>query len=159
MTVEIRYGVVFGKCDASDWIDWEVELTEEEEAAYNHAIKMRIPLSEVSELEEALSRAYSEIEEQEIENGIDFGDEYVLECTGRYSVDPDEINELVQNRDGHALRFFMLEELSDEELNEWDANDLEELPDVCDFDEGFKASSPYDGGWCLNVEFCDPNEE
>ena len=27
-SVEIRYGVTFGKCDSSDWIDYEVELTD-----------------------------------------------------------------------------------------------------------------------------------
>ena len=26
MTVEIRYGVIFGKCYGSDWIQWEVDL-------------------------------------------------------------------------------------------------------------------------------------
>ena len=62
MTVELRYGVTFGKCDSSDWIDWEIDLTEEEEAAYNNAIKMRIPLSDVEELQTALDRAYDDIE-------------------------------------------------------------------------------------------------
>ena len=30
-TVEMRYGVTFGKCDSSDWIDYEIELNDEEE--------------------------------------------------------------------------------------------------------------------------------
>lgn len=31
--VPIRHGVTFGKCDSSDWIDYEVGLTEAEAAA------------------------------------------------------------------------------------------------------------------------------
>ncbi|MBR6286014.1 MAG: hypothetical protein IKR18_03345, partial [Bacteroidaceae bacterium] len=42
-----------------------------------------------------------------------------------------------------------------EELEEWDACDLEELPLVKDFKEGFKPESPFDGGWTLFVEFPD----
>ena len=38
MTAELRYGVTFGKCDSTDWIEWEIELTEEEELAYKKAI-------------------------------------------------------------------------------------------------------------------------
>ena len=34
-SVEVRYGVTFGKCDSSDWIDYEVELTDEEEIAWS----------------------------------------------------------------------------------------------------------------------------
>ena len=80
MTVEIRYGVTFGKCDSSDWIDWEIELTEEEAIAYQNAIKNKTPLNTVPELQDALQRAYEEIEDEEISMGIDNGDEYVLEC-------------------------------------------------------------------------------
>lgn len=56
-SVEIRYGVTFGKCDSSDWIEYEVDLTDEEELAYDNAVENEIPLSEVPELEAALARA------------------------------------------------------------------------------------------------------
>ena len=102
-SVEIRYGVTFGKCDSSDWIDYEVELTDEEEIAYENAIENEIPLSNVPELEAALARAYEEVEEMEIQNGIDLEDEYVLECQGLAQMDEDELNELVAARDPHAL--------------------------------------------------------
>ena len=46
-SVEVRYGVTFGKCDSSDWIDYEVELTDEEEIAYDNAIDNEIPLEDV----------------------------------------------------------------------------------------------------------------
>ena len=97
--VELRYGVTFGKCDASDWIDYEVELTAEEEITYDNTIENEIPLSEVPELEATLARAYEEIEEMEIQNGIDLGDEYVLQCQGLALMDEGELNELVAARD------------------------------------------------------------
>lgn len=156
--VELRYGVTFGKGDSSDWIDWEVELTDEEEAIYDNAIENEIPLNEIEELEGALQRAYEEIEDEEISMSIDFEDEYVMECQGLLEVDPDEINDLIADRDPHALAFFGLEDADDDELDEWDANDLDELPLIKDFVEGFEPRSPYDEGWTLNVEFVDPNE-
>lgn len=157
-SVEIRYGVTFGKCDSSDWIDYEVELTDEEEIAYENAIENEIPLSDVPELEAALARAYEEIEEMEIQNGIDLEDEYVLECQGLAPMDQDELNDLIAERDAHALAFFKLEDADDEDLDEWDAYDLEEVPTIAEFQENFEPYSPYDAGWTLHVEFVDPNE-
>lgn len=159
-TVVLQYGVWFGKCDASDWIEWEVDVTGEAEEAYLRAKMLRLPLDEIPELESVLDDAREEIAETEIENMIDYDDEYVRECTGRHPVDPDEINELVRKRDPHTLQFFGLEDKSDEELDDWDANDEDELPYVCDFDESFKPSSPFDGGYRLTVEFAEhPDEE
>lgn len=157
--VELRYGVTFAKGDSSDWIDWEIELTDEEEAIYDNAIENEIPLNEIEELEGALQRAYEEIEEQEISLAIENEDEYVMECQGLAEVDPDEINDLIADRDPHTLEFFGLEDADDDELDEWDANDLDELPRIKDFVEGFEPNSPYDEGWTLNVEFVDPNDE
>lgn len=155
--VALRYGVVFGKGDASDWIDYEFELTDEEEAIYDNAIANEIPLEDVPELQDALDRAYEEIEDMEISNGIDYEDEYVLECQGEIEMDTLELNELVHNRDPHALEFFGLEDASDEEIEEWDADELDEIPLIKDFQEDFEPYSPYDEGWTLNVEFVDPN--
>ncbi len=59
-----------------------MDLTDEEELAYDNAVENEIPLSEVPELEAALARAYEDIEEMEIQNGIDLDDEYVMECQG-----------------------------------------------------------------------------
>lgn len=158
-TVEVQYGVVFGKCDASDWFDFEVELTDEEEAAYDYAVANEIPLEDVPELQDALRRAYDEIEDMEIQNGIDMEEEYVMECQGTAPMDQDELNDLVAVRDPHALAFFGLEEASEEELEEWDAYDLadDEVPTIADFQEDFEPYSPFDAGWTLNVEFVDPN--
>ena len=157
-SVEIRYGVTFGKCDSSDWIDYEVELTDEEEFAYENAIENEIPLSDVPELEAALARAYEDIEEMEIQNGIDLEDEYVMECQGLAQMDEDELNELVAARDPHALSFFGLTEATDEELEEWDAYDLEEVPTIAEFQEDFEPYSPYDEGWSLNVHCVDASD-
>lgn len=158
MTVEIRYGVTFGKLDSSDWIDWEIELTEEEAIAYQNAIKNKTPLNTVPELQDALQRAYEEIEDEEISMGIDNGDEYVLECQGEAEMDPYELNDLVADGDEHALEFFGLTDADEDELDEWDANDLDELPLIKDFIEDFEPYSPFSEGWTLNVEFVDPNE-
>ena len=157
-SVEIRYGVTFGKCDSSDWINYEVELTDEEAAVNDEAIENETPLADIPELQDALNRAYEEIEEMEIQNGIDLEDEYVLECQGLAQMDEDELNELVAARDPHALSIFGMTEATDEELEEWDAYDLEEVPTIADFKEDFEAYSPYDEGWSLHVEFVDPNE-
>ncbi len=59
-----------------------MDLTDEEELAYDNAVENEIPLSEVPELEAALARAYEDIEEMEIQNGIDLDDEYEMECQG-----------------------------------------------------------------------------
>lgn len=157
-TVELRYGVIFGKGDSSEWIDWSIELTDEETDIYDHAVANKIPLNDIPELKDALDRAYQEIEAEEIANGIDYGDEYVLECQGEAEMDTLELNELVADRDPYALEFFGLEDLDDEELDEWDANDLDEIPLIKDFVEDFEPYSPYDEGWTLKVEFVDPNE-
>ena len=158
MFAELRYGVVFGKGDSSDWIDWEEELTEEEEIAYNNAIANEVPLNTVKELRDVLDRAYDDIEDEEICNGLDMGDEYVMECQGVAPMDQDELNDLVAARDPHALAFFGLTEATDEELEEWDAYDLEEVPTIAEFQVDFEPCSPYDAGWTLHVEFVDPNE-
>ena len=156
--VELRYGVTFGKGDSSDWIDYEIDLTDEEAAAYDKAIAEGRSLDNVPELQDALQRAYEEIEEMEIENGIDMEDEYVMECQGVAPMDQDELNDLVAARDPHALAFFGLTEATDEELEEWDAYDLEEVPTIAEFQVDFEPCSPYDAGWTLHVEFVDPNE-
>lgn len=110
ITVDIHYGVTFGKGDSSDWIDWEIDLDDEAEEAYLRAKKLRLDLNEIDILKDALDEVYDEIEEQEIENSIDCEDEYVLECQGMVPVDAEEINDLVAERDEHTLEFFGLED-------------------------------------------------
>lgn len=159
-TVELNYWVTFGKCDSTDRIPWEVELTDEEEKIYDNAIANKLSLNEIPELQGALDRAYSEIEEESIEIGLDDGDEFVMECQGVAPMDCDELNELVAKRDPHALEFFGLQDATDEELEEWDAYDLDDddIPLIKDFQEDFEPESPYAVGWDLNVEFVDPND-
>lgn len=43
-TVETGYGVSFGKCDSSDWVESEVELTDGEVLVYDSAVEKKIPL-------------------------------------------------------------------------------------------------------------------
>lgn len=63
MKVRIQYAYGFGKCDVSDWIPGEVELTEEEAAFYNDAINRGDALEDVPELQDALDRVADEVEE------------------------------------------------------------------------------------------------
>ncbi|MCF0123291.1 MAG: hypothetical protein HUJ67_04170 [Ruminiclostridium sp.] len=161
-SIDIHYGVIFGKLDASDWIDWYsyTFIDDEEKAAYERAKLLRLPLNEVPALRHILEEAYSEIEEEEIEKLLDEEDEYVMECTGVLPMDADELNDLVDERDPHALAFFGLTDLSEEELDEWDADDLDELPLNGDFVEDFEPYSPFDEGYGLNVQFVEcPDEE
>ena len=156
-TIVVKYGVSFGKCDSSDWFDYEIELNDEEAAAYDDAMKNGILLEDVELLQLVLSRAYEEIEEMEIQNAIDFGDEYVMACQGLANMDEDELNDLVAERDPHALEFFGLTDADDDEIDEWDAYDLDEVPTVAEFVENFEPYSPYDEGYRLYVRFDDPN--
>lgn len=157
-TVELQYGVVFGKGDGSDWFPWEITLTGAEEAAYLRAKKLWLDPNDCPELQGVLADAYEEIKEQETQAMIDCGDEYAMECTGQMEMDPDELDDLVADRDPHTLEFFGLTEADEDELEEWDAHDLDELPLRCDFEEGFEPYSPFDEGWQLVVQFPQPDE-
>lgn len=80
--VDFKYYVNFGKGDSSDWVSYSTTLTDKEFAIYEKAIKDKQPLNNIPELQKALRKAYREIEEMEIQNGIDNEDEFVLECQG-----------------------------------------------------------------------------
>ena len=82
-----------------------------------------------------------------------------MECQGETEVDPDEINDLIADRDPHALEYFGLTDADEDTLDEWDANDLDELPLIKDFEEDFEPYSPFDDGWTLNVQFVEPDED
>lgn len=159
-TVDLNYYVVFGSGDGTEWMPWDVELTDEEEKIYDHAIANKLPLNEIPELQDARSRAYDEIEEQEIQNAIDWGDDDVLEWQGMYRMDCDELNELVEDRDPYTLEFFGLQDATEEELDAWDAEELDDdaIPYIKDFDKDFEPESPFDIGWSLSVLFVDPND-
>ena len=75
-TVELQYGVVFGKGDGSDWLPWEITLTGAEEAAYLRAKKLWLDPNDCPELQGVLADAYEEIKEQETQAMIDCGDEH-----------------------------------------------------------------------------------
>lgn len=154
MELSISYGVVFGKCDASDRIDYDtVELSDEEaKAVMLEALTGDWDeILEYPELKETYDNLYSEIEDMEIENNLDMEDEYTMECQGTIPMDEDELNDLVHEKDPHALEFFGLQDADDEEIEEWDASDLDEIPTVAEFTPGFEPESPYDCGWDLNL--------
>ena len=80
--VNLLYYVNFGEGDSSDWMPHSIKLTDDEFAIYENAVNNKLKLNTIPELENALERAYREIEEMEIQNGIDNEDEFVLECQG-----------------------------------------------------------------------------
>lgn len=87
------------------------------------------------------------IQDALVKHAIEFGDEYVLECYGLLPVDATKINELVAQHDSHTLSFFGLENAFDEKLKRWDANNLEKLPLVKDFEADFKPTEPIYDKW------------
>lgn len=157
MTVDLQYSVSFGKLDGTGGLEWSIDLTEEENAAYEEAIKLRKPFDDYPILEAPLERAYEELCTEEFErfkeDGEDvWGDTYT-ECLGEYPVDEDEITRLVHNKDPHALEFFHLTGMSDEELSKWDACSLDDLPNVCDFDKSFEPKNPFEWYWSIDVNY------
>ena len=74
MTLELEYYVDFGPGDSSDTLEWEVELTPEEEEAYQVALENGDDLEKV--LSDAIARAREEIMEQEQENMADMDMEW-----------------------------------------------------------------------------------
>ena len=163
MIVELQYSVSFGKLDGTSGLEWSVELTKEEETAYEEAIKLRKPFSDYTVLEAPLERAYDELCIEEFERFKDDGEEVwgdrYTECLGKEPVDVDEITELVHNKDPHTLDFFHLTELSDEELSRWDAGSLDALPNVCDFDENFEPKNPFEWYWNIDVNYSEDPED
>ena len=79
MKVTVQYAIEFGKCDVSDWMPWQIELTPDEEAAYNDAVAREDHLNDVPELQDVLSRAYDEIEEHEAAVCKELGEDNILE--------------------------------------------------------------------------------
>lgn len=79
MEVKIKYAVIMGRCSASQWMPWSVDLSDDETTVYQNAINNKLPLNEVKELCDALDRAYEEIKEYEIECASDYGDEFNLD--------------------------------------------------------------------------------
>lgn len=158
MTVEVVYSVFFGKLD-SEGGTWDVELTPEEENAYINAIKKGVPLDDVAELKPVLERAYKEIEEAEIESFLFIENEDVMECQGLIPVSASILNQLVRQRDAHAVEYLGLSEFSDEELSAWDAASLSNAPLVRNFFPDFQPISPFDDLWPLRVHFSEKDTE
>lgn len=67
MKVPLYYYAWFGPGDCSEYLDWEIELTPEEEVAYRQAVKdgVLFEIEDVEELEGALARAAKEIKAAE----------------------------------------------------------------------------------------------
>lgn len=67
-TVKLNYTVDFGGEEYGDWCEWELDLTEKEEAVYLAAVAQNCDRNTCEDLEPILSRAAEEILEQERQN-------------------------------------------------------------------------------------------
>lgn len=152
--VPLRYRIS-RQGEYSDWLNWDVELFDDEAVIYQRAIEQGTSLNMVYELKGALARAIKEIEEDTIMDAIAKENDFVMECYGLDEVGVDVINALVAERDQDALAFFRLDSATDDELANWDAHELEELPWVRDFDPGFVECEPFKVGWHVDIEFVD----
>ena len=81
-TIDLLYYVTFGKNDSSDAIPYAFEVEDDLYEIYEKVVADKKPLNEDEELQGILDLAYEEIEQMEIQNGIDMEDEFVLECQG-----------------------------------------------------------------------------
>lgn len=152
--VPLRYRI-FQNGNYSEWIYFDFEISESEKVIYQHTIERGGSLNMVPGLKDALQRAREVIEPEEIMCGITNEDEHVLQCLGLVEVDPAYLNELIAERNQETLEFFGLEDASEEELNAWNANDLTELPLVCELGVDFREENPF-SGWWLQIEFVEP---
>ena len=160
--VSLTYSVVFGKGDGSDVMEYEYSVSGELEKKYLRAKMLRLDPNEVESLEDILSEAYDDIEDEVISDLSDADDPVILEAKGECPMEYSDMVELLDNRDPKALEYFLIDDASEEELqemenNNWENLDLDDLPYVCDFYEDFEPdldSIPYN----IYVEFEDLTE-
>ena len=152
--IEGKYDVVVRKGDGTDHFSYEFELDDETEAVYDKAIELEEPFENFPELASALQDAYDEIEEMESGNIAEIMDDEYRDLSD-VEMDTEELNDLVHERNPHALKFFHLENATDEEIEEWDAYDLDNLPTHLEFDEDYKPLNPFDNGISLTVYFAE----
>ena len=131
--------------------EWNVPLTADEEKAYARIAVTGADPQDVPEFAHLCARAYPDIERALTDMLREAGDEYCLECLGEVPADPDELLDLVRARDPHALAFFGLEGADEDEIDEWDPDELYEYPLVRDFYEDFEPASPFEEGRNLCV--------
>ena len=151
-TIQMSYGVCFGKGDGGDPIDYDYQLNKEQQKQFKEAVMTRKDFSEFPALAGIEDEVYKDAEESEIEVLLyDIGDEFTKECLGENEVDIEEINNLVHKKDKHAIEFFELSDLSDDELESWDVEYECDIPKVKEFYEDFSPMSPFESGWELNI--------
>ncbi len=152
MKAPIKYRIIYSKNNCSEWSVYNIDLTLEEEIAYNVALQTEVGFTDNPILDDVLSRAYVEIADYETERHIKEGNQYALECSGKVPINFDEIKKAALEGDDYVLDFFHLEHHSKEELEAWILSSSE-LPMIKDFEPDFFIKSPFDGDWILDADF------
>lgn len=161
MRVILNYKVKAGKYDNNDDVfEWIVDSPNKElEEAYTRAIMTGTYLEDVPEFKALCEQERSKIEKHVLQEMSKDGDEYsVLEALGEVKMDLDELNNLVHSKDSHALKFFGLEGMSDDQLQKWDSAELDSIPLVKDFKEDFQPKNPFNDDYKLEVFIPDGEE-
>lgn len=156
MTVDVIYEVKRNDGSDDEMFLMETELTEEEEQIVLQAGKLRKSLNSIESLNEARMREYGFVERTLTYDALEQGNKYVMECIGNNPVDPDELNDLVHSRNKEAIEFFGFEDMSDEELLQWDAHKMKLLPPEYFFRP--EAEGPFDLKWELISRFPEVSE-
>lgn len=151
--IKVQYYVVFGRGDCSDTQEIEISLNEDEIKAYKKAYEEEIPLEDIEELKNVLNRAYLEACEIETDNLIYSGDPDAAEYVGRIDVTKEDLEARVHNKEKKALEFLELNDLSDEELEKWNADGLDEMPCLYEVDSNYDDINLFDELYTLKVYF------
>ena len=87
-------------------------------------------------------------------NNLDYsGDIDASEYMGRLEISKEELEARVHSGEKKAIVFLELGGLTEEELRNWTADDLDELPYLCDVDDSYDDINLFDGPYTLKVKF------
>ena len=154
MDIVLNYKVKAGKYDNNDDVfQWVVKTPNEQlKKTYYKAVMTGTDFDEIPELQALCEEAYKEIAEFELHKMVDSGEDYfALECLGEVKMDLDELNELVHSKNPHAISFFGLEGLTDSDVQKWDSAEIDRIPLIKEFKEGFTPKNPFECGYRLTV--------
>ncbi len=147
--VKMRFRLVFGDIGPEPWIYKTVVFYGDAEKAYILANRFHLPYEVFPVLVERLNNSSNDITEEEISEEV----YRIVHYIGNKNIEPVELNQLVGSRDEYALIYLNLENLTEEELDKWDANNLDHLPKYCEVVENFEYKCIVNVAWTMDLEF------